>query len=386
MRSWRKLAVAVLAFVMIFSFSACTNNQEGNKAETPANAPTETPAAETPAAEAPKDGTYEIALITDVGTIDDKSFNQGAWEGVVAYAEEAGKTYKYYKPSEKSDDAYLTSIDLAVKGGAKIIVCPGYLFEVPVFNAQDKYPDVSFIILDGNPHSGDYKAVVKENTLSIFYAEQEAGFLAGYAAVKDGYRKLGFMGGMAVPAVVRFGYGYVQGAEYAAEELKLADGEIKVKYTYVGNFDATPENMAKAAAWYNEGTEVIFACGGAVGNSVMKAAETAGTKVIGVDVDQASESDTVITSSMKNLTKSVYDALTEYYDNKFRGGEILTLDATVDGVQLPMETSKFKTFTQEDYDAVYKKIISKEIKLLGDQDVSGPKELETPKVVTEVIE
>ncbi len=194
------------------------------------------------------------------------------------------------------------------------------------------------------------------------------------------------MGGMAVPAVVRFGYGYVQGAEYAAEELKLADGEIKVKYTYVGNFDATPENMAKAAAWYNEGTEVIFACGGAVGNSVMKAAETAGTKVIGVDVDQASESDTVITSSMKNLTKSVYDALTEYYDNKFRGGEILTLDATVDGVQLPMETSKFKTFTQEDYDAVYKKIISKEIKLLGDQDVSGPKELETPKVVTEVIE
>lgn len=378
MKLWRKLAVAALAFAMIFAFTACAGNQEAEAPANPQEGESET--------ETPEESTYEIALITDVGTIDDKSFNQGAWEGVEAYAKENSKTYKYYKPSEKSDDAYLTSIDLAVRGGAKIIVCPGYLFEVPVFKAQDIYPEVKFIILDGNPHAGDYKPVVKENTLSIFYAEQEAGFLAGYAAVKDGYRKLGFMGGIAVPAVIRFGYGYVQGAEYAAQELGLPDGEIKIKYTYVGNFEASPENMAKAAAWYNEGTEVIFACGGAVGNSVMKAAETAGAKVIGVDVDQSAESDTVITSSMKNLTKSVYDAITEYYNNEFKGGEILTLDATVDGIELPMESSKFETFTQADYDAVYEKITNKEINILGDQDVSGPKEIEAPKVVTEVIE
>ncbi len=360
MKLWRKLAVAVLALAMIFAFTACANE--------PSSAPAETPE-EQPAAETPKESTYEIALITDVGTIDDKSFNQGAWEGVVAYAEEADKTYKYYKPAEKSDDAYLTSIDLAVKAGAKIIVCPGFLFEVPVFNAQDKYPEVKFIILDGNPHAGDYNPVVKENTLSIFYAEQEAGFLAGYAAVKDGYKKLGFMGGMAVPAVVRFGYGYVQGAEQAAKELGLADGEVEIKYTYVGNFDASPENMAKAAAWYNEGTEIIFACGGAVGNSVMKAAETAGTKVIGVDVDQSAESETVITSSMKNLTKSVYDALTENYAGEFQGGEILTLDATVGGVQLPMENSRFATFSQADYDDIYGKVVNKEFEILNDADV-----------------
>lgn len=382
MKLWRKLAIVALALVMVFALSACA------KEPAPAPAPAETPAekpAEQPA-EQPKEDTYEIALITDVGTIDDKSFNQGAWEGVVAYAEEAGKTYKYYKPAEKSDDAYLTSIDLAVKAGAKIIVCPGFLFEVPVFNAQDKYPEVNFIILDGNPHAGDYNPVVKENTLSIFYAEQEAGFLAGYAAVKDGYTKLGFMGGMAVPAVVRFGYGFVQGAEQAAKELNLADGSLEVKYTYVGNFDASPENMAKAAAWYNEGTEVIFACGGAVGNSVMKAAETAKTKVIGVDVDQSGESETVITSSMKNLTKSVYDALTEYYDNAFRGGEIITLNAEVGGVQLPMENSKFETFTQADYDAIYDRIVKKEFTILGDQDVASADAIETTKVVTEVIE
>ncbi|MFA9423689.1 MAG: BMP family protein, partial [Sedimentibacter sp.] len=261
MKSWKKIAFVTLALVLMFTLSSCAKDTTT----------------------APSSTSYEIALITDIGTIDDKSFNQGAWEGVMAYAEENKMTYKYYKPSEKSDDAYLTSIDLAVKAGAKIIVCPGFLFEVPVFKAQDIYPEVNFIILDGYPHNGDYNPVVKENTMSIFYAEQEAGFLAGYAAVKDGYKKLGFMGGVAVPAVVRYGYGYIQGAEYAAKELGMADGSIDLKYTYVGNFDATPENMANAASWYNEGTEVIFACGGAVGNSVMKAAETAKAKVIGVD-------------------------------------------------------------------------------------------------------
>ncbi|WP_069999006.1 BMP family lipoprotein [Cellulosilyticum sp. I15G10I2] len=308
-------------------------------------------------------GGSELALITDVGTIDDKSFNQGSWEGVEAYAKENNITHKYYKPSEKSDDALMTSIGLAVKGGAKVIVCPGYLFEVPVYNAQLKYPDIKFILIDGAPHNGDYNYDIKENTKSIFYAEEQAGFLAGYAAVYEGYKNLGFMGGIAVPAVVRFGYGYIEGAEYAAKELGLAEGDINIKYTYVGNFDASPENMSKAAAWFNAGTEVIFACGGGVGNSVMKAAETAGTKVIGVDVDQSGESNTVITSAMKNLSKSVYDALSEYYAGKFEGGVSVTLDAATNNVQLPMESSKFEKFNQEKYDAIYKQIIDGAIKI-----------------------
>ncbi len=308
-------------------------------------------------------GGAELALITDVGTIDDKSFNQGSWEGVEAYAKENNITHKYYKPSEKSDEALMTSIGLAVKGGAKVIVCPGFLFEVPVYNAQLKYPDIKFILIDGAPHNGDYNYDIKENTKSIFYAEEQAGFLAGYAAVHEGYRNLGFMGGIAVPPVVRFGYGYIEGAEYAAKELGLKEGDITIKYTYVGNFDASPENMSKAAAWFNEGTEIIFACGGGVGNSVMKAAEAAGKKVIGVDVDQSGESATVITSAMKNLSKSVYDALGEYYGGKFQGGVSVTLDAATNNVQLPMESSKFEKFTKEQYDEVYKKIIDGTIKV-----------------------
>ena len=207
-----------------------------------------------------------IAMITDIGSIDDKSFNQGTWEGIVAYAEEHGITHKYYKPTEQTTDAYLAAIQLAVEGGAKIIVTPGFLFEEPIFIAQDLYEDVHFILIDGNPHNADYTEFrTNDNTVGIVYAEEQSGYLAGYAAVKDGYTKLGFMGGMAVPAVVRFGYGFAQGAEAAAEELGI--DSIELKYHYTGNFDATPETQTLATSWYAEGVEVIFACGGLVGNS-----------------------------------------------------------------------------------------------------------------------
>ena len=312
----------------------------------------------------------EIALITDVGTIDDKSFNQGSWEGVEQYANENNINHKYYKPTEKSDAACMTAIDLAVQGGAKVVVTPGFLFEVPIFKVQDKYPDVKFVLLDGAPHDeGDYTPVISSNVLSIFYAEEQAGYLAGYAAVKDGYRNLGFLGGIAVPAVIRYGYGFIQGIDAAAKELGLNKDEVTVKYSYAGNFEANPENEAKASSWFNDGTEVIFACGGAVGNSVMKAAEKVGKAVIGVDVDQSSESDTVITSSMKNLKNSVYEALKSVYDGSFEGGKSVTLAADTNNVLLAMDTAKFKSFTKEEYDKLYADIASGKI-TIGKDDIA----------------
>ena len=310
--------------------------------------------------------TYDIALITDIGTIDDKSFNQGAWEGIKEYAEANGKTYNYYQPSAQGTEIYLDSIEQAVNDGAKVIVTPGYLFEEPIFIAQDMYPDVSFILIDGNPHDANDNYRTEKNAVGIIYAEEQAGYLAGYAMVKDGYTKLGFMGGMAVPAVIRFGYGFVQGAEAAAAELGIS--EITMNYHYTGGFAATPEAQSLAASWYNDGVEVIFGCGGAVGNSVMAAAEAAGGKVIGVDVDQSSESETVITSAMKGLSASVVKALTAYYEGNFPGGESWNLGAADKGVGLPMETSKFNTFSQEDYDSVYAKLADGSIQLKNDAD------------------
>jgi len=311
-------------------------------------------------------GKFEIALITDKGNIDDKSFNQGAWEGVTAFAEANNITNKYYKPEEASDAGYLAAIDLAVTGGAKVIVTPGFLFEVPVYEAQTKYPDVKFILLDGAPHTADYATFeTKPNVASVMYAEEQSGYMAGYAVVKDGYTKLGFMGGMAVPAVQAFGYGYLQGIEAAATELGLADGSVAVTYHYTGDFAETDTNKATAKAMYQEGTEVIFACGGSVGKSVMSAASEAGTKVIGVDVDQRYSSDTVITSAMKGLGASVQQVLAAIYkDNAWEtyAGKTTYFNASNNGVGLPTIVigdesgnafDRFNTFTREDYDALY---------------------------------
>ena len=358
----KKFLALTMAMLMTVSLAACggssapASSADAAPSEKAASEAAPSEAAPSEAEPAGEEGTFELALITDLGTIDDKSFNQGSWEGLKKYAEEKGISHKYYKPTEKSDDAYLSAIGLAVKGGAKVVVTPGYLFEEPVFIAQDEYPDVHFILIDGNPHDADYNAKTAENTVGITYAEDQAGFLAGYAAVKDGNTMLGFIGGMAVPAVVRFGYGFVQGADYAAKELNIP--EITMNYHYTGGFDATPEAQTLAASWYQSGTQVIFGCGGAVGNSVMAAAEQANGKVIGVDVDQSSESPTVISSAMKGLGASVYNIISQYYDGKFPGGQNLVFDATNDGVALPMDTSKFETFSQADYDKLYAALVA----------------------------
>ncbi|WP_281818204.1 BMP family lipoprotein [Brachyspira pilosicoli] len=319
---------------------------------------------------------YELALITDVGTIDDRSFNQGAWEGLKKYAEEKKIAHKYYQPAEKSTDAYINAIDLAVAGKAKVIVTPGFLFETAVYKAQDTHPDVKFILLDGAPQDGTYTDFrIESNVYSVFYAEEQAGFLAGYAIVKEGYTNLGVMAGMAVPAVIRFGYGFVQGAEYAAQELGLASGTIKMNYTYVGNFNPTPENQTLATSWYQSGVQVIFAPAGGAGNSAMAAAEQNNGLVIGVDVDQSAESPTVITSAVKMLGGSVYDAIDAYYNNNFPGGQSVVLDAKVNGVGLPMETSRFKNFTKDNYDAIYQQLVAGNIKLLKDTDADSVNKL-----------
>jgi basic membrane protein A len=314
----------------------------------------------------------ELALITDLGTIDDKSFNQGAWEGLVEYAKDKNISHKYYQPAEQSDHAYLGGIDLAVKGGAKVVVTPGFLFEVPVYIAQDRYPDVTFILIDGSPHNGEYTDFkVGPKTVGVSYAEEQAGYLAGYAAVKDGMRKLGFMGGMAVPAVVRFGYGFVQGANDAGVELGLDKGAITVKYHYTGAFAASPEAQALAASWYNDGEEVIFACGGAVGNSIMAAAEQAGKKVIGVDVDQSGESPSVMTSAVKELKLSVFELIKDFYEGGFPGGLDVIYSAENDGIGLVLDNAKFTNFTKDDYDAIYAKLKSGQVKIMRDVDGRG---------------
>jgi Uncharacterized ABC-type transport system, periplasmic component/surface lipoprotein len=324
----------------------------------------------------------EIALITDKGNIDDKSFNQGAWEGVKKFAEEKKISYKYFKPEEVNDAGYLAEIDSAVQAGAKVVVTPGYLFEVPVYQAQTKYPKVKFILLDGEPHDTKYNYKTEKNVASIKYAEEQSGYLAGYAAVKDGYKKLGFMGGMALPAVQAYGYGFLQGAEAAAKELNLADGSVSVLYHYTGDFAETDTNKAFAKTMYQEGSEIIFACGGSVGKSVMAAATEAGKKVIGVDVDQRYDSDTVVTSAMKGLGASVTQVLKSIYDDKSwdtYAGKKTVFNASNNGIGLPTTVigdananafDRFKSFDKAAYDTVYATLANDSVKLVRELKIA----------------
>ena len=332
-----------------------------------------------------KNSGYELALITDIGTIDDKSFTQGSWEGLKKYAEEKGITYKYYKPAGKDTDSKIDSIYLAISSGAKLIVTPGYLFEPAIYKVQDTHPEINFVLLDGTPQDGTYTDFrIEKNVYAVLYAEEEAGFLAGYGVVKEGYTNLGVMGGMAEPSVIRFGYGFVQGADYAAKELDVKN--IKIDYTYIGGYEPTPEVQTKASSWFIKGVQVIFAPAGGAGNSVMSAAEQNKGYVVGVDVDQSVESPTVITSAMKMIGESVYNAIDEFYKDNFPGGKIAVLDAKVHGIGLPMETSKFKNFTKEDYDNIYKKLVDGSVEILKDTDAKDVNKLPLDRIKVNLIQ
>ena len=349
----KKFLAFVMAASMALSLAACVGS-------TPASSTASTTTEATSEAAASTSGSKtDVAFVTDVGNIDDQSFNQYTWQGVQDFCSANSLNANYYRPTEDSDAARLEQMDNAVNDGAKAVVVAGYLFGSSIAEAQAKYPDVQFLALDVSTADLGDKAPTA-NTALVTYKEEQAGYLAGYAAVTDGYKELGFLGGMAVPAVIRYGYGFVQGADAAAKELGVTD--INIKYWYSGGFAATDEVKNKMDGWYSEGTEVVFACGGPVCQSCDAAAQANGGKMIGVDVDQSGQFDTVITSATKGLAESVNTALTDALNNGWKftdayAGKQTVLGAAENCVGLPMSTSKFTKFTQEQYDAMYAAIV-----------------------------
>ena len=347
----KKFLAFVMAASMALSLAAC-----GGSTPASSTASTTTEATTEAAASGSK---TDVAFVTDVGNIDDQSFNQYTWQGVQDFCSANSLNANYYRPTEDSDAARLEQMDNAVNDGAKAIVVAGYLFGSSIAEAQAKYPDIQFLALDvSTADLGDKTPT--SNTALITYKEEQAGYLAGYAAVYDGYKELGFLGGMAVPAVIRYGYGFVQGADAAAKEIGATD--VNIKYWYSGGFAATDEVKNKMDGWYSEGTEVVFACGGPVCQSCDAAAQANGGKMIGVDVDQSGQFDTVITSATKGLAESVNTALTDALNNGWKftdayAGKQTVLGAAENCVGLPMSTSKFTKFTQEQYDAMYAAIV-----------------------------
>ncbi|MBQ7871060.1 MAG: BMP family ABC transporter substrate-binding protein [Oscillospiraceae bacterium] len=338
----KKLFALLLAVVMVLSLVAC-----GEKEPSADNQNNTT-------------DTYEIVMLMDLpgGSVDDGSFCEATWDGIEKYCAETGATSTYMTPAEESKESYLSLIDQAIAAGGKVLVCPGYLFEDAISEAQDKHPETKFILIDGRPHSSDYTTYrTGDNVYSVLFAEQEVGFMAGYASVMEGYRNLAFFGGMAVTSVARFGYGYVCGAEQAAKDLGLAAGEVNMIYWYSGDFMASPEKLTTVKGWYETGTEVVFSCGGTICESAFAAAEELGKAVIGVDLDQAGDSSSVITSAMKGCANATYDALIGYKNGNFPGGQDAVLGAAVDCVGLATGDSwRLQNYTEEQYQELYERL------------------------------
>ena len=384
----KKFLALILALVMALSLVACG----GGNTTTDDNQNTDEPNTNTE---------YKVAMITDYGDITDQSFNQTTYEACKAFAEANSVDFQYFKPAGDNTADRVAMIESAVDQGFNVIVMPGYAFGGAIVEAAPQHKDVKFIALDvgkgdlleagvaakgeeydynpDNWNLADY--VDMSNVYCAIYQEELCGYMAGYAAVKLGYEKLGFLGGMAVPAVQRYGYGFVQGADAAAKELGK---NVEMNYVYGGKFSGDADITAVMDTWYNGGTQVVFACGGGIYTSAVDAAKkVSGAKVIGVDVDQAGVIQAyagveglTVTSAMKGLYPATYDTLTDVIVNgnwdKYVG-KIETLglvsgdDPTVNYVQIPMESTQWADgFTQNDYKALVKSMFDGSVKVSND--------------------
>lgn len=322
-----------------------------------------------------------VALITDGGTVQDGAYNEGCYKGMKQYCDENGILYSTYMPDTGSLDSALAEIAKAVESGAEIIVCPSYMHEETVYNAAVEYPKVNFVLVDGLPHNSDYSdATISENVLPITFSEEEAGFLAGYAAVRDGYDRLGFLGGMPEDSIIRYGYGFVQGADYAGIELGQ---KVYIAYTYLGTFSEDENVHDMAAIFYDYSVKAICACGGESNHSVIRAAEEKSGAVIGTDTDQSVVSPSVVFSGVKNLDVAVYNALSDYYNGNFSGGAERHLTAAENGVGLTMDTAKFRDFSDIEYNVILDELKSKNIVPYANTDNGTTAELDL--VNTEII-
>lgn len=352
----------------------------------------------------------ELAMIADGDNMDEGSFADTTWKHIETFAADNALTARCYvaeeqkatedkdtesekentKEKDKSEtkdkdknkdnekepiskeESYMMAVEKAVNNKAKLIVMTGNNFATTVYEAQSAYPDVKFLLIDGMPHDSSNNYATAENTIGVVFAEEEAGYLAGYAAVKDGYKKLGFVGGGSLPDVKRYGYGFVQGAAAAAAELEK---KVELSYVYAGESESSEDVQKLAVGYYKDGIQVIFACGGNVGVPVMKAAEKNNGKVIGAGVDQSYLSSTVITSAKDEIGVVIEEMIDNYVDEKFVGGTAFNYNAKNGGVGLEIENAQFSKFDDKDYAKVFKQLKNGKIQLKKDTSVDSVSDL-----------
>ena len=373
----KKITVVFISVFILFLFTACGyENKQPVTNETSSAEETSTQKFDYSAIKdkiSSADGKYEIALITDAGILKDKSFNQGTWEGIKRFAYENSKTYKHYQPSggeSTTDQDRYDAMKAAADAGAEIIVCAGLLQKDALSRAAEEYESIKFIFIDGEEIVNENGKILN-NVAALNFNEEQAGYLAGYAAVSEGYTRLGFSGGGGGTneACCRYGYGYIQGAQAAAEERRVIVS-MNFSWEYGSTYSASADLMNMISSWYSSGTQVVFVCGGSMCQSVFAAASANDAAVIGVDTDQSTESDMVITSAIKDIRKTVEYALGKAYNGQWSdiGGLQTTFGIKDGAISLPEDTWSMENFTLKEYRKLYKDIKNGYIEILRDYE------------------
>ena len=353
----KKKIIALLSALMVTGLVACGNTNNGKTESTG----------------------IKVGMVTDAGTIDDKSFNQGTWEGIKRAESELGIESNYLKPTGTTEADYMKEIGNLYDSGYRFIVTPGYKFETSIFASQEKYKDAKFVILDGSPHAGDYVNVLGENTIAIFFAEEQAGFLAGISAsveLKEG--SLGFIGGMEIPSVQKFNWGFQQGIAYANENLGTKMTLAKENVVYEGTFDNVAGGQQIAATMYDNGVKAIFTAAGGVGVGAINEAKQRAISgeevwIVGVDVDQYTDGiydgdkSVVLTSALKKIDISTFDMIQDELNGEFKGGQTLLFDATNDGIGIPDENPNLSAESQKTINEVFELMKAGTLKISSEQ-------------------
>lgn len=371
----KKFIVVALIMTLAISLFACGNTKkEEPKTDEEKTEETTEEKTEEKTEETTEEGAMKVAMVTDYGDITDQSFNQTTYEAAKAFCDANGVEFTYKKPATDADADRVASIEEAIEEGYNVIVMPGFAFAPAIREVAPLYPDTKFVALDVSEwdltHAGDEEVAFDgSNVYSAVYQEELCGYMAGYAAVKLGYTKLGFLGGMAVPAVQRYGHGFVQGADAAAKEGNVEG--VEVKYAYGNQFYGDADITAAMDTWYSAGTQCVFACGGGIFTSAGEAAAKVNGKVIGVDVDQAGTIDGMygagmtVTSAMKGLAPTVDTLLTAIkegkwadYANKIETLGLVSEDPALNYVQIPTTTQWADGFTEDDYKTLVGELFS----------------------------
>jgi len=278
---------------------------------------------------------FSIAMVTDTGGVDDRSFNQSAWEGMQSWAEEHNlgeDSIEYFQSDSESD--YIPHLNTATSDGYDVIYGIGFLHLDPITTVAQQNPDNWYGIVD--------EVVDEPNVVSLTFADHENSFLAGMAAaLTTETDQIGFIGGVRGPVIDRFQTGFQHGVEHVNPDL-----EVNVQYT--NSFSDSAIGQQTASAMYQNGVDVIFHAAGAAGNGVFQEARNrmeAGSEnelwVIGVDRDQSAEGEyeggnLTLGSTIKNVGVAVAESATQAMEGNFQGGETLTYDLSQGGIDFVM--------------------------------------------------